>query len=145
MPFFSLVTFCTFSQSLTLFSHFLSIILKAKSTRISKVTTHTKSYGPLSLEAEVEPKNAVDKYAVCIQKSGKVLGHLKKRATGKFKKAIFFFLRSDTSLMAKTVTSGHRCNLGDGAGLQVPCKLKLVGDRKFIDLLQDEFIKLKEI
>ena len=47
--------------------------------------------------------------------------------------------------MAKTITSGRRCNLGDGAGLQVPCKLKLVGDRKFIDLLQDEFIKLKEI
>ena len=95
MPFFSLVTFRTFSQSLTLFSHFLSIILKAKSTRMSKVTTHTKSYGPLSLEAEVEPKNPVDKYAVYIQKSGKVLGHLKKRATGKFKKAIFFFLRSN--------------------------------------------------
>ena len=47
--------------------------------------------------------------------------------------------------MAKRITSGRRCNLGDGEGLEVPCKLKLVGHRKFIDLLQDEIIKLKEI
>ena len=73
------------------------------------------------------------------------MGHLKKGASSKFAKTILFFLRSDSYSMAKRIISGCRCNLGDGAGLEVPCKLKLVGHRKFIDLLQDEIIKLKEI
>ena len=73
------------------------------------------------------------------------MGHLKKGATGKFAKTIFFFLRGDRYSMAKTITSGRRYNLTDCKGLQVPCKLKLVGHRKFIDLLQDELIKLEEI
>ena len=73
------------------------------------------------------------------------MGHLKKGASSKFAKTILFFLRSDSYSMAKRITSGRRCNLGDGEGLEVPCKLKLVGHRKFIDLLQDEIIKLKEI
>ena len=45
----------------------------------------------------------------------------------------------------KTVTSWCRYNLGDGEGLQVPCKLKLVGHRTLIDSLQDELTKLREI
>ena len=73
------------------------------------------------------------------------MGHLKKTATGKFAKTIFFFLRSDPYPMAKTITSGRRCNLSDCKGSQVPCKLKLAVHRNFIDLLQDELIKLEEI
>ena len=98
----------------------------------------------MSLDAQVEPNNPVDKYAVCIRKSGKVVGHLKKGTTGKFTKTILFSLKSDPYLKAKTVTSGRRCNPGDGEGLPVSCKLKLAGHRKFIDLFQDELIKLKE-
>ena len=71
--------------------------------------------------------------------------HLKKGATGKFAKIIFFSLKSDSYLKGKTITFGRRCNLGDAEDLQVPRKLKLVGHRKFIDLFQDELIKLKEI
>ena len=44
----------------------------------------------------------------------------------------------------KIIISGRRYKLGDGEGVQIPCKLELVGHRKFIDLLQDELIKLKE-
>ena len=62
-----------------------------------------------------------------MRKFGKVVGHLKKVENGKQAKAIFFFLRGDPCSKAKTITSGRRCNLGDGEGLQVPCKLKLVG------------------
>ena len=71
--------------------------------------------------------------------------HLKKRATGRFLKTILFFLKVNPYSKAKTITSGRRCNLGDGEDLQVPCKLKLVGHRKFIDFLQDQLIQLKEI
>ena len=70
--------------------------------------------------------------------------HLKKGTTGKFAKTILFFLRGDPYSIAKTIRSRRRCNLGDCEGLQVLCKLKLVGHRKFIDLLQYELIKLKE-
>ena len=71
--------------------------------------------------------NPVGKYTVSIWKFGKVVGHLKKGENGKFAKAIFFFFKGDPYSKAKTITSGHRCNLHGGEGLQVPCKLKFVG------------------
>ena len=55
------------------------------------------------------------------------MGHLNKGENDKFATAIFFFLRGDPYSKAKAITSGCRCNLGDGEGLQIPCKLKLVG------------------
>ena len=125
------------------FSHLFSFILKVKSTSMSKVTTYANTYETLKLVKVLmrkEPNNPVNKYAVSIRKSGKVVGHWKEGATDRFAKTVFFFLEGDP--YSKT-TSGRRCNLGDGEGLQVPCKLKLVGHWKFIDLLQDELIKLK--
>ena len=47
-----------------------------------------------SLDAQIEPNNPADKYAVCIRKSGKVVGHLKKGETGRFGKTIIFFPES---------------------------------------------------
>ena len=47
-----------------------------------------------SLDAQIEPNNPADKYAVCIRKSGKVVGHLKKGGTGRFGKTIIFFPES---------------------------------------------------
>ena len=96
---FSSVTCRTFSQSTLkkhFFSHFLSIILKVKSTRMSKVYKNiwTPKIGE-RLDTQIEPNNPVEKCAVCTRKSRKVVGHLKKGATGKFAKAIFFFLRGD--------------------------------------------------
>ena len=53
----------------------------------------TKTYGlpeiDESLDAQIEPNNPIDEYAVCIRKSGKIVGHLKKGATGRFAKTIF--------------------------------------------------------
>ena len=43
-----------------------------------------------SLYSQIEPNNPVNKYAVCIQKFRTVVGHLKKGATGRFAKTIFF-------------------------------------------------------
>ena len=75
----------------------------------------------------------------------KSCGAFKGEETGRFAKTIFFFLQGDPNSKAKAITSGRRCNLGDGEGLAFPYKLKLVGHWKFINVLQDELIKLKEI
>ena len=74
-----------------------------------------------SLDAKIEPNNPEDKYAAGIQKSGKVVGHLQKEATGRFAKTRFFFLKGDPYSKEKTRTSRCRYNLGDSEGLQVPC------------------------
>ena len=95
-----------------------------------------------SLDAQIETNDPVHKYAVCLRKSGKAVGHLKKGATGRFAKTISFFLKGNS--YSETKTTRHRFELGDGEGLQVPSKLKLVSQRDFIDLLQDKLIKLKE-
>ena len=98
-----------------------------------------------SLDAQIEPNNPADKRVVYKRKSGKVVGHLTTGSTGRFAKTLFFYLKGDPYSKAKTITSERRCNLGDGEGLQGSWKLKSAGQRKFIDLLQDELIKLKEI
>ena len=43
-----------------------------------------------SHNAQIETNNPVDKYAVCIRKSGKVVGHLKKGENGKLQKQYSF-------------------------------------------------------
>ena len=43
-----------------------------------------------SLDAQVEPNSPVDKYAMCIRKSGKVVGHLKNGETGQLHKQYSF-------------------------------------------------------
>ena len=43
----------------------------------------------------IEPDNCNDKYAVCVEKEKKAVGHLKKEESGKFAKIFFYFLRSD--------------------------------------------------
>ena len=55
------------------------------------------------------------------------MGHLNKGENDKFTKVIFLFVRGDPYSKAKTITSGCRCNLDDGKGMQIPYKPKLVG------------------
>ena len=40
------------------------------------------------LEVSTEPENLKDKFAVCVKKNHKIVGHLKKGATGIFEKTI---------------------------------------------------------
>ena len=54
------------------------------------------------------------------------MGYLNKGENDKFAKAIFFFWKGDPYSKGKTINSGYRCNLGDGEGLQIPCKPKLL-------------------
>ena len=98
-----------------------------------------------SLDVKMEPNNPVDKYAVCTRKAGKIVGHLKKGRTGRFAKTIFFMLRSDPLSKGTVTVKGPRCNLGDGEGLQVPVKLILYGQERYLEVLKQELLKLKEL
>ena len=90
------------------------------------------------LDVLMEPDNRMDKFAVCVKTNEKIVGHLKKGTSGRFAKTIFYFLRSDVYSNAVAKVTGKRCNFGDGEGMQVPCKLSLSGQPKFVSLLRKE-------
>ena len=79
------------------------------------------------LQTRREPENPADKYAVCVLKDGKVVGHLKKGSNGRFAETIFYFLRSDTYAKCYVKITGKPENLADGEGMQVPCMQELEG------------------
>ena len=87
----------------------------------------------------------MDKFKVCVKINEKIVGHLKKGTSGSFAKTIFYFLRSDAYSSGWAKVTGKRCNLGDGGGMQVPCKLSLSRQTKFVSLLRKELMKMKEI
>ena len=82
------------------------------------------------LETEMEPDNVMDKYTVCVKKNTSIVGHLPPGKKGKFAKIIFYLLRAGQDAECKFVITGKEFNLGDGDGMQVPCKLKISGLRK---------------
>ena len=77
----------------------------------------------------------MDKYAVCVENSSSIAGHLPLGKNGKFAKMIFYFLRADQDAECKVVITGKEVNLGDGDGMQVPCKLKISGPRNMVEIL----------
>ena len=89
----------------------------------------------------MEPDNHVDNLAVCVEKDQTVVGHLKKGDSGKFAKTIFYFLRSDTYCTCYVEVSRKRCSLKDGEGLQVPCKIIITGQKKYVKILKHELQK----
>ena len=82
------------------------------------------------LPCEREPENPVDKYAVYVKNENKIVGHLPLEKSGKFAKTIFHFLRADELSSCKIVITGKPVNLGDGEGMQAPCKLIFTGIEK---------------
>ena len=64
--------------------------------------------------------------------------------TGNFAKTIFYFLRVDKYSICEVEITGKPVNLGDGEIMQVPCKLKLTGRSKFINILQNS-LKTKKL
>ena len=88
------------------------------------------------LSCEREPDNPMDKYAVCVKKENKIVGHLLLGKSGKFVKTTFYFVRADELSSCKIVVTGKLVNLGDGEGMQVPCKLIFTGIEKCIDILK---------
>ena len=96
------------------------------------------------LKAKIEPTNIVDKYAVRVLLHDRVVGHLKRGKSGRLAKTIFYFLRADTYSSCTVIIKGKAVNLGDGEGMQVPCKLKFFGQEKYVKILQKELKKLDQ-
>ena len=84
-----------------------------------------------TLDAKMEPSNVVDKYTVCVNKDERIVGHIEKRKTGKFAKAIFCLLRAEESNRCVVKITVHAVNEGDGEGMKVPCELYVSGPKKF--------------
>ena len=97
------------------------------------------------LDVLMEPDNQMDMFRVCMKINEKIMGHLKKGTYTRFAKTIFYFLRSDAYSSAWEKVTVKKCNLGDGEGMQVPCKLSLSGQPKSVSLLRKELMKMKEI
>ena len=109
------------------------------------------------LNVRIEANNLVDKFAVCVEKDGNIVRHLKKGVSGKFAKTIFYFLRNANYSNCFAKVSGKRCNLKDGEGLQVPCCLKdgeglqvpcnlyLTGQKSYVEVLKRELQKINEL
>ena len=94
-----------------------------------------------TLSAIPEPTNPVDKYAVCVIHGKKIVGHLEKEKNGRFAKTIFYFFHPARSKCTNSIEAKAKAvNLGDGDGMQVPCRLKLEGDRDFVTLLKKQLI-----
>ena len=85
---------------------------------------------------KMEPAIQVDKYAVAVKKDNVVVGHLPLGCSGKFAKAIFYFLHVDQWSVCKVIMTGKPVNRGDGDGMQVPCLLKFHGQKSLIGILK---------
>ena len=93
----------------------------------------------------MEPDNRRDKFAVCVKINEKIVGHLMKGTSGKFVKTIFYLLCSDAYSSASAKVTDKRCNLWDGEGMQLLCKLNLSGQPLFVSPLLKELIKMKNL
>ena len=90
------------------------------------------------VHGEIEPHNPVDKYAAAVKKDEKVIGHLPLGENGKFAKIIFYFLRADPYAKCNITVVGKAVNLGDGDGMQVPCILRLSGQKSMVEILKQQ-------
>ena len=71
---------------------------------------------------EREPDNPKDKYAVCARKENRIIGHLPVEQVGNFAKKVFYFVKVNELRFSKVAATGKPANLGDGDGMEVPCK-----------------------
>ena len=83
-----------------------------------------------TLPTEREPGNRKDIYSVLVKKNECMVGHLPLGKTGNFVKTIFYFLRAHKYSICEVENTGKHVNLGDGEGMDVPCKVKLKGSSK---------------
>ena len=84
----------------------------------------------------MQPENPKDKYAVCIENNGKIVGHLPKGKNGRFSKTVFFFLRADVYGSCKVeVKKSKAINRGDG--MEIACISLFCGQRQYIDILKN--------
>lgn len=88
------------------------------------------------LACQMEPKNALNKYAVALIKNGSVIGHLMKGESDKFAKTIFYFLRSEDLNSCTAAVTGKAVNKEYGIGMQIPSNLIFSGRKNVIERLR---------
>ena len=88
-----------------------------------------------TLSTERETGTPKDKYAVCAKKNECIVRHLPLGKTDNFAKTIFYFLRTDKYSFIKVEITEKPVNLGDGKDMQVPCKIRLTGKSRFVNIL----------
>ena len=64
-----------------------------------------------ALKEVPEPKNVVDKYAVCVMLGDEIVRQLKKGRTGCFAKTAFYFLRADEKGSCIAIVKDKAVNL----------------------------------
>ena len=103
--------------------------MKLKSNRLSRDTVPTALTGNQEwVKWSKQFQNRlihIHKYAVWMLLGDKVVGHLKRRRSGRFAQTISYFLRADPCSSCRVIIKGKAVNLGDGEGMQVPCKLMI--------------------
>ena len=87
------------------------------------------------LTTAMEPKNVVDKYAVCVKKNNVIVGNVPLGKDGRFAKMIFYFLRADRYAECKVIITGKEVNFGNGKGMQLTCLLNISGTKNILQVL----------
>ena len=73
------------------------------------------------LKTCIRPQKEVDIYAVAVvDNENNVIGHLPKVKSGKYGKAIFYFLKTDTLHISHVKTTRKAVNLEDDKGMRIP-------------------------
>ena len=90
------------------------------------------------LLTRMKPTNKKDRFAVVvINDKDLIIGHLMKGKDGRFKKAIFYFLRASEYYCCSVCVTGK----GDNKGMKVPCTSLFKGQSEFVDVLYQELKK----
>ena len=85
-----------------------------------------------SLTLENEPRNIQDQFAVAVKKGEKIIGHLPRDD----RHLIYFFLQEDITGKCIATVTGKPVNLGDKLGQKVPCKLRISGQKEYVNALE---------
>ena len=97
------------------------------------------------LLSQWEADNPEDRYAVCVKKEIKGVGHLPLGRLGKCAKAIFYFLRPYKLSSFKVIVTEKPVNLEGGDMMQMPCTLIFCEVNKCISILQKQIKQWNEM
>lgn len=87
------------------------------------------------LHVRMESTNKKDKFAVAaFGHKNSVVGHLMNRKSGRFVKAIFYFLPASEYNRCKFCVTGKAVNQGDNKGMKIPYILIFKRQSEFMDI-----------
>lgn len=81
--------------------------------------------------AKRERGNANGRYAVCVKKDGRIVGHLPQELS----KVAWHFLKRGGAIVVE-VCGRRRCSPLEQGGLEIPCFIKFTGKEKLVENLR---------